>query len=240
MDPEQYTIPGITGVDVSWSIAGPGSRSYAFIIDWHIRVVLALAWLVGAMLFTFGGLTWPTSGARPGASVVFVVFLVPLVIYFFYHPVLELLLRGQSPGKRMAGVRVVSVNGGTPGVSAVLVRNVFRLIDCLPMLYFVGLVTTFLSAQRVRIGDMAAGTLLVIDERPPPQSLELGAAEGEADFATRDLAEQILERWPALGLDKRAAIARALLKKTHGSATDADALDDDSLRVRLAALAGRR
>ena len=50
---------GITGVDVSLPIAGPGSRSYAFIIDWHIRVVLALAWFVAAMLIEFGSLRFP-------------------------------------------------------------------------------------------------------------------------------------------------------------------------------------
>src|SRR5579859_1688479 len=193
MDNEQYTIPGITGVDVSLPIAGPGSRSYAFIIDWHIRVLVALAWFVAAALLASGTLRLPASG-RSGAGVA--VVLVPLVIYFFYHPVLELLMRGQSPGKRMAGVRVVTVDGGTPGLGAVLIRNVFRLIDSLPMLYLVGLTTTFLSAQRVRIGDMAAGTLLVIDERVPSRYLELGAAaRSDVDFATRDLAEQILERW---------------------------------------------
>ena len=122
-----------------------------------------------------------------------------------------------------------------------LIRNVFRLIDCLPMLYFVGLTTTLLSAQRVRIGDMAAGTLLVIDEHVPSKYLELeGVAGAEAgfDFATRDLIQQILERWSSLAVDKRDAIARALLKRTLGAAEDPDALDDAALHARLAALSG--
>jgi uncharacterized RDD family membrane protein YckC len=245
MDNEQYTIPGLTGVDVSLPIAGPGSRSYAFVIDWHIRFVLALAWFVGAMLLEFGGMTLPMGkgNAGMGPSVLLLVFLAPTIIYFLYHPVLELLMRGQSPGKRMAGVRVVTVNGGAPGVGAVLIRNIFRLIDCLPMLYFVGLATTLLSAQRVRIGDMAAGTLLVIDERVPSKHLELdgvAGAEAEVDFATRDLIQQILERWPSLGVEKRDAIARALLKRTLGAVEDSEALDDAALHARLAALSGRR
>jgi uncharacterized RDD family membrane protein YckC len=243
MDNEQYIIPGLTGVDVSLPIAGPGSRSYAFVIDWHIRVVLALAWFVAVMLLEFGGLRFHLERGKPSLSLLLLVFLPPAVIYFFYHPVLELLMRGQSPGKRMAGVRVVTVNGGTPGVGAVLIRNIFRLIDCLPMLYFVGLATALLSAQRVRIGDMAAGTLLVIDEHVPSKYLELdgvAGAEAEVDFATRDLIQQILERWPSLGVDKRDAIARALLKRTLGAAEDLEALDDAALHARLAALSGRR
>jgi len=238
MDNEQYTIAGITGVEVSLPIAGPGSRSYAFLIDWHIRVLLALSWLVAALLIVSGSLRWP-AGAQLGTSVA--VFVVPVAIYFFYHPVLELLMHGQSPGKRMARVRVVTVNGGTPGTGAVLIRNIFRLIDCLPTLYVVGLAATFASAQRVRIGDMAAGTLLVIDEPVPSGYLEIGTAGGESpvDFAARDLAGQILERWAALQVDKRDAIARALLAKTSGSAENPDLLDDETLRTRLAALAGR-
>jgi uncharacterized RDD family membrane protein YckC len=236
---EQHTIPGITGVDVSLPIAGPGSRSYAFVIDWHIRVLLALAWWVGAMLLAVGGLRLPASSGKPGLGLALGVFVVPLVIYFFYHPVLELAMRGQSPGKRMAGVRVVTVTGGTPGVGAILIRNVFRLIDSLPMLYLIGLATTFLSAQRVRIGDMAAGTLLVVDERVPSKYLDLGATRSEVDFATRDLAEQILERWPELELDKRDAIARALLKKAGSTTEDPETLGDESLEARLRALAGR-
>jgi uncharacterized RDD family membrane protein YckC len=236
MDREQYTIPGITGVDVSLPIAGPGSRSYAFIIDWHIRVLIALAWFVAGAFLVSGSLRLPASG-QPRASVA--VFLVPFVIYLFYHPVLELLMRGQSPGKRMAGVRVVTVDGGTPGIGAVLIRNIFRLIDSLPLLYLVGLTTTFLSAQRVRIGDMAAGTLLIVDERVPSRYLA-AAARSEVDFSTRDLAEQILERWAALEVDKRDAIARALLRKSPGLTESPELLDDESLRLRLAALAARR
>ena len=243
MDNEQYTIPGLTGVDVSLPIAGPGSRSYAFVIDWHIRVVLALAWFVGAMLLEFGGLRFPVQNGKPGLSLLLLVFVAPTIIYFLYHPVLELLMRGQSPGKRMAGVRVVTVHGGTPGVGAVLIRNIFRLIDCLPMLYLVGLATTLLSAQRVRIGDMAAGTLLVIDERVPSKYLQLdgvAGVEAAVDFAARDLIQQVLERWSSLGVDKRDAIARALLKRTLGAAEEPDALDDAALRARLAALSGQR
>jgi uncharacterized RDD family membrane protein YckC len=241
MDNEQYIISGLTGVEVSLPIAGPGSRSYAFIIDWHIRVLLALAWFVAAMLLEFGGLRFPIEKGVPSRSVVFAVILVPAIIYLFYHPVLELLMRGQSPGKRMARVRVVSVNGGNPGIGAVLIRNIFRLIDSLPMLYLVGLITTLLSAQRVRIGDMAAGTLLVIDESVSTKYLELDAAPGAGpvDFATRDLIEQILERWPSLAVDKRAAIARSLLKRILGAAENPDGLDDAALRARLATLAER-
>ncbi len=52
MDSERFTIRGATGVDLDPPIGGPGSRSYAFLIDWHIRVIVALAWLLAVCLMT--------------------------------------------------------------------------------------------------------------------------------------------------------------------------------------------
>jgi uncharacterized RDD family membrane protein YckC len=238
MDGERFTIRGATGVDLDLPIAGPGSRSYAFLIDWHIRVILALAWVVIAMLIIKGGLTWRSSSGRSGVASAFFVALPALTIYFLYHPIVEIFMRGQTPGKRKAGVRIVNRDGGMPSIGAILVRNVFRLIDSLPAFYVVGLVTTFVSAQRLRIGDMAAGTLLVVDEQSIPSAfLGIRAATDHAkvDLITMDLAAQILERWPRLAVDKRRPIARSLLTRSLGAA-DArriDGLTDDGLRAAL-------
>jgi uncharacterized membrane protein SpoIIM required for sporulation len=87
----------------------------------------------------------------------------PLAVFLLYHIVLEVLMAGQTPGKRLAGVRIVAQNGATPTVGALLVRNIFRVIDSLPVLYGVGLLTSMIRADHVRIGDLAAGTLLVYD-----------------------------------------------------------------------------
>ena len=242
MEHEQFTIRGATGVDLELPIAGPGSRSYAFIIDWHIRVLVALAWFVAAMLIVNGGLRWRPAAGGVGAASAFLVVLPAAAIYFLYHPVLELFMRGQTPGKRSAGVRIVTRDGGTPGVGAILIRNGFRLLDSLPACYLVGLIATFASAERVRIGDMAAGTLLVMDDGASPRLFEgMGAPaqRGAADPLMQDLAVQILERWPALDSAKRDDIARALLKKLRGRSADRiDAMSDDELKESRAALAG--
>jgi uncharacterized RDD family membrane protein YckC len=241
MSTEQHSIQGITGVDVTLPIAGPGSRSYAFIIDWHIRVLIALAWMAAALIIEVGSLRFPAAGVKRETTAILAAFVLPAVIYFFYHPVLELLMHGQSPGKRMAGVRVVTVDGGTPGFGAILIRNIFRLIDALPAFYFVGTMTTLFSAQRVRIGDMAAGTLLVIDDRSSSRYLERAASappDSKLDFPIRDLIEQLLERWPSLAVDKRDAIARSLLKKAGAASGigDLELLDDRALHDRLSTL----
>ena len=135
-------------------IAGAGSRSYAFIVDWHIRLLTASAWILTGALALHGD-----PGLRPRAALF--IWIPAAAIYFLYHPLIELMLRGQSPGKRIAGVRIVGPDGRTPGHGAVLIRNVFRLIDSLPLFYMVGLVSCIVTQDHLRIGDIAAGTRLV-------------------------------------------------------------------------------
>lgn len=226
---ERLRIAGLTGVQIELEIAGPGSRSYAFLIDWHIRVLLALAWLASAWLLelTFGD---PSPHDRPFQRFA----LMPaLLIYFFYQPVVELAMHGRSPGKRMAGVRLVTRSGGTPGVAALLIRNVFRLVDSLPSLYLVGLVCCFVTPQRVRIGDLAAGTLLVIDNRGADATLSrLNASFNQSTLAPSliELAQELLERWESLEHGRRRELARALLTR---AGQDVQSASERELRTRV-------
>jgi uncharacterized RDD family membrane protein YckC len=157
----------------------------------------------------------------------------PAAIYFLYHPAWELSTRGLTPGKRFAGIQIVGRDGGAPGVGSVLTRNVFRLIDSFPFAYAVGLVTTMLTRNSVRIGDLAAGTLLVytsVDtalaryprDRPVGKQLDATMAEVVAD---------LLDRWNSLDPAARCKIARAILP-------DSGSDEDSTLRRRLEALAG--
>jgi len=238
MDREHHTVSGAPGAELDLPIAGPGSRSYAFLIDWHIRALLALAWLVVGLLAINGGLRWsPGGGGKPAATVALLAVLPALVIYLLYHPIVELWMRGQTPGKRMAGVRIVNAQGGLPSGGAILIRNVFRLIDSLPALYCVGLACTFMTRQRVRVGDLAAGTFLMVDEPVPPaafDSYRTSSALGDGDIAGIELARQILERWPELEPGRRRQLARSLLGRIEREpAAGLDALTETELQDRL-------
>jgi uncharacterized RDD family membrane protein YckC len=234
---EELTVKGLTGVDMTLRVAGPGTRGYAFVIDWHIRLLAAFAWAALGALFVPampGGRY--TSGLFVGA------FVVPAaLIYFLYHPALELAMRGRTPGKRMAGARIVTREGATPGAGALLLRNVFRLIDSLPAFYLVGLVCCVATAQRVRIGDLAAGTVLVLDDAPSAKSLgRLGTLLQRTglDPNALQLIEDLLERWPMLEKERRAALARTLLARLEPTLdrTRIDELDERALRSRLQSL----
>lgn len=205
-------IPSVTGVDVTLRIAGPGGRSYAFVVDWHIRVLAALAWYLVALMAFLGRLDTSGFAALSSPAFTFAATLPALAIYFLYHPVLEILMQGRTPGKRIAGVRLLKRDGSVPGVASLLIRNVFRLIDSLPFAYCVGLVTTMLTPEAVRIGDMAAGTILVYDEAPDDVLNEIsGAAIDRLGLAQAELLHDLLARWRELDPAIRDELGRKAL-----------------------------
>jgi uncharacterized RDD family membrane protein YckC len=239
VDSEQLRIIGLTGIELNLPIAGPGSRSYAFVIDWHIRLLIALAWLLCTRLVLAAVGISGTSGARTANALL--VVLPALLIFFLYHPVLELLMHGRTPGKRMAGVRLVTQQGGLPGAGAILTRNIFRVLDCLPAFYLVGLSSCMISAQRLRIGDMAAGTVLVLDTTEAVGALTRVPAllaHSGLDPRLAELINELLDRWPSLSNERRGGLARQLLARVNPAEPSAalQGLDDAELQRRLRAL----
>ncbi len=222
-----------TGIDVSLPVAGPGVRSYAFLVDWLVRVILALAWYVaGATLYNGAMELTPPSINDPlwfGA-----IALPAGAIYLLYHPVVEVALRGSTPGKRLAGVHVVSRTGAAASVGALLVRNVFRLIDALPAFYGIGLAVVFLSRDHVRWGDMAAGTVLVYQRSQsllPVEALRLHSGALEAQSA--ELVLELLERWSTLEPQARVTLARQLLVRQGANAATVNEASENDLHSRL-------
>ena len=222
---EDLVVDSVTGVDVTMPVAGPGARSFAFIIDWNIRTVLAAAWYIVAALL-YHRSWYLVAPLTPDANWFVYVVAPTAAIYFLYHPVWEVATRGQTPGKRIVGIQTVSKDGGAPSVASVLIRNVFRLVDSFPFAYAVGLVTTLMTRNSVRIGDLAAGTLLVYSHRggslaQPARQLDINTAEVLAD---------LLRRWDQLAPGARTRIAETLSPQSS-------TLDETALRSRLEALA---
>lgn len=219
-------VPSADGLDLSLEIAALGSRSYAFIIDWHFRALLCLAWLLAAWLLMTG------AGDQTVADVTFdaddlsrayTFFLPPFLIYILYHPVLETIMNGRTPGKRFAGVRLVSASGNTPTFTAVLVRNIFRIVDSLPMFYVIGCTACIATRQNVRIGDLAAGTLLVYED--PVAKKDINNAQTLASNSSLMATDQlllldILGRWQTLGRNARINIAQSFLSRIDQPAPD--------------------
>ena len=212
---DQLSIPSITGTDLVFDVAGPGGRSYAFIIDWHIRLLVALAWFLVASLLYSGSVTWLDVDGSANSEYFLLVALPALTIYFLYHPILEILMDGRTPGKRIAGIRIVTHDGKAPGLGAHLVRNIFRLVDSLPFAYVIGFTTTMVTEKNVRFGDLAAGTLLIYDatdEKAALKDVEVmhGARIG---LQEAELVQDLVTRWNHLDPKNRTALGTKLLTR---------------------------
>lgn len=212
---DRLSIPSVTGADLEFRVAGTGGRSYAFIIDWHIRLVVALAWYLLATLL-YGGMTsWFDAGPGLFSAYFYVSGLPALFIYLFYHLVLEILMDGRTPGKRIAGIRIVTHDGGSPALLAHFVRNAFRLVDSLPFAYVVGIATTLLTRNNVRLGDLAAGSLLVydpVDERKVLAGMQTLYRTG-IGINEAELLRDLVERWEHLDPAVRPELGRRLLAR---------------------------
>jgi uncharacterized membrane protein SpoIIM required for sporulation/uncharacterized RDD family membrane protein YckC len=171
------SIPSATGVDAHLVLAGPGARSLAFVLDWMIRSALAAIYLLLASKILLGNFRfdigpddeslWYLAGAMPATA-----------IYFLYHLILEPLMAGRTPGKRLAGLRVLTPEGQVPTVGALITRNVFRIVDSMPLFYVVGLLFVFFGKRHLRLGDLAAGTVLTIERAPFLEKLAALAKSG--------------------------------------------------------------
>jgi uncharacterized RDD family membrane protein YckC len=229
-------VDSVTGVELTLPVAGAGARCYAFVIDWLIRAILFSAWYGVAALIYNG--RWSFAAPLSPDTRWFVFVVVPAAaIYFLYHVALEITLHGRTPGKRVAGIHIVARDGSSPGVGALLTRNVFRLVDSLPLFYGVGLVATLVTKDHVRIGDMAAGTLLayeradiVLPGQPASQARDriLSAADSE-------IANDLLLRWSTLDPTARHGLARAIISRCGGAAPTGEE-SDSALRMQLETL----
>ena len=169
--PPIVEVPSPTGIDARIVLAGPGARAIAFILDFLIRFSLAMAYLLLAAWAILGNLEfdvepdnetlWKLAGIVPTS-----------IIYFCYHLILEPLMAGRTPGKRMTGIRVLTLEGRVPAIGPLVTRNIFRLVDSLPVLYTVGLLFVMFGRRHLRLGDIAAGTVLALERAPFLQKLD--------------------------------------------------------------------
>lgn len=157
-------------IQISYDVAGLGSRFVAVLLDGLLQT--AAITLIVVLILRLKEFLPETK--VDVTAVVIISFSTLISLGYFI--VLELAWKGQSVGKRLMGLRVIRTNGTPVGFSESAVRNILRLIDLLPFFYGVGALSIFFSQYCQRVGDLAAGTL-VVRERfiPPPAQRPFGA-----------------------------------------------------------------
>lgn len=141
------------GVDVELVVAGLGSRFISSLVDTTLMVVVIIPFLLLA--------------AAMGSAGVAVASLALLIVLFVVPTAFDALAGGRTPGRRLAGLRLVTDDGGPVGLLPAAVRNFIRPVDFLPSLYTIGVLAVFVSERNQRLGDLAAGTLVVRDVPAP-------------------------------------------------------------------------
>lgn len=168
---DRISIATPEGVDLELTLAGVGSRCAARVLDQLVQggVLIALGLLLGAVGGFLAGDRGEGGAGGTAFATAFIIVLVFLV-QFGYDVAFETLASGRSPGKRWTGLRVVRIDGAPVGFVTSAVRNLVRLIDFLPGFYGVAMVAVLVSSRNQRLGDMAAGTLVVREKKvaPPP------------------------------------------------------------------------
>ncbi|MBK1723289.1 RDD family protein [Thiocystis violacea] len=170
------------GIDLGLRVAGPVPRALAFVLDGVIRAGLYLALTPLIVL------------ADVGAGLMLLAFFL---LEWFYPVVFEV-WKGTTPGKRAMGL-IVAHDDGTPvGLPASMIRNLLRVVDFLPVLYGIGLISLLIDRDFRRLGDLAAGTLVLHAERrtasraavsatpiAPPHRLSTETQQAILSFAER-------------------------------------------------------
>jgi uncharacterized RDD family membrane protein YckC len=237
----RLTIATPEGVEVELTLADVGSRFMAGMLDFALQIAVIVA--LGMILQPDGG-----ASAAVFSSVAF-------AIIFFYDVLFEVLGGGRTIGKRAAGLRVVRSGGRPINLTRSALRNILRIIDILPGFYGVGMAVIFATPHNQRVGDLAAGTLVIRDRfgdhgDPPPRppSLPPAAAERAATWDVTavsgdDVAtvHAFLARRGQLREEARRSIAGELASRLRPRVGGApDDLDDEAFLESLAAAKASR
>ena len=148
------------GVDLDIALAGLGSRAAAGFVDQVIQMFAYVAFVL-VLIAPFAD-SLPLIAAL-GISILFVV-------HVGYHVAFEVLGSGRSPGKRLLGLRVVREGGSPVSFRESAIRNALRIVDAELTLYAAGMVSVLVSAKNQRLGDMAAGTIVIRERSGAPTS----------------------------------------------------------------------
>src|SRR5262245_33893920 len=225
-------------VVVSYTIAGLGSRVSAGLIDLVICILGLIAVVTGIALMAPDG--DQADGTMSGAVAIAILVVVQFVVLWGYYLLFEGLRDGQTPGKRLLGLRVVRDGGYSIDFSASAVRNLMRFVDLQPVFFYaVGITSIALSKTGKRLGDIVAGTVVVREtmvHQPARPAVRRRAAAPSPVAAVAKLDEQefqLLERWAERsGLDtsrRRALAAQVTKRLSH--AIDGDSNQTDAARL---------
>jgi uncharacterized RDD family membrane protein YckC len=235
---DKLTIETPEQTSLEFPLAGVGSRCMALLLDTLIQAILALTLLLLLWLFSLLSPGGPFGLGASGLWAQAILYFAAFVIFFGYFAFFESIWNGQTPGKRVAHLRVIQESGRPLQVWQAFARNLMRIIDSIPTFYAVGMLSMLISKQNRRLGDYVAGTV-VVHERPLTK-ISVGWASAAPDSAGGStlgasrlsleevrLIEAFLERRNSLAEDVRFRMARQIATRIANQL----GMGEDRLRV---------
>ncbi len=235
-DADRYTLETPENIQVQFELAGIGTRFCAMFVDTLllgtiIVILLIFMAILDVSIFSVfqskGGVQWVTAA----------ILAVAVTLFFEgYFILFEWLMRGQTPGKKAMKIRVIRDDGTPATIHEVLVRNILRLVDFLPGFYGVGVIVMFPSRLCKRLGDIAAGTIVIkegqldyranADKKYELRPVAIGEINAELTAAERRLVTGFLQRrselLPKAREELAQRLARPLYEKYGGEHYDAE------------------
>jgi uncharacterized RDD family membrane protein YckC len=205
---DTVTVATPEGVDFELTLAGAGSRFVSALVDLGIQTALLAATVVAV---------GPVAGFGDAAAA-----LISFVVVLGYDVVFEVFASGRTPGKRLNGLRVVRSGGEPVGFLTSAIRNVLRLVDFLPFAYVIGASSILVTRRNQRLGDLAAGTLVVRDRVPKRAQRPLAVVSADetavwdtSAVTTEEIAavRRFLERRTEIEPDARLELGRTLAER---------------------------
>lgn len=228
-----------------YELAGLGSRFLALVLDMALQfgvfaALMSGLFLAASRLATTKETVPPDVQRIADAVAIAIVVAIVFMIFFGYFIAFETFWNGQTPGKRALGIRTVRDGGYGVDFGAALVRNLIRVGEFALGFYAFSALSMLVSSENKRLGDIAAGTIVVRDarlampkrlfEQPEPQYGATRYLSGEE----RALVRRFLERRNALTAPRRRELAAQLANRVRERVpSDLQRLDDESLLERL-------
>lgn len=167
-----YAIRTPENVTFEFELAGLGARALAWVIDVFVMLaaIVAVFRLIQPLATVLGGFATA------------LMFVAVFLVQWWYTALLEWWWGGRTVGKRIVGLRALSEDGVRMSFIQSTIRNLVRIVDLLPALYLVGGVSVLLDRHQRRLGDLAAGTVVVKERRTPAPSAIVPASERYNSF----------------------------------------------------------
>ncbi|MFC1587288.1 RDD family protein [Planctomycetota bacterium] len=157
---KKYTLQTPENVSFQFELAGVGRRLCALLLD--LVLIMALICFVNIVIYFIIPIPVILGANAASALAILSIFFIVMGYYSWY----EWKTGGQSFGKKILGIRVIRDIGVRITFYQVVIRNLFRFVDILPVMYVVGGICCFLHPLHKRLGDVIAGTVIIVERKP--------------------------------------------------------------------------